>query len=643
MRRTALSFSLLACHLLYIWVGVEARRHSEEGIQRFITRNDIAAPEWQVKVHDENAIHPGYWFVSPYEKVGETAPGGEWIGPHIYDGHGGLIWSGSHLFNNMNIMDFKVVNIRGENMMSVIFAVEEDALLLDNHYQIVEAIPIGRRGSTLDMHDFRFVENGTRALYINRNFTRASKEVSDVVGFDGNCAVTANSFQEMDTTTWQPTFWWSGVDHIPLDDSTMTSSDLEQRCNNWWDYTHANAVDKMDDGNYLLSARHTDTIYKISKEDGSIIWRLGGHKSDFKMKGWYFSRQHHVRFHSQNDTHTIISIFDNAKGQDPMPPSHKFSRALLISLRTDVKPMTAEILQHFDHPHETHSPRRGDFQLLDNGNAFVCWSEQSLQTEHTPDGKMIMEAVLKSQFLGTYRSFKFPFVGLPLHPPDVYSAASLDKEALTKTTTLVHVSWNGATEVATWKLYKSTESGKTKERLLSQARTGFETALTYHGLATFVSVEALDAQGNVIGSSDVIRTVQSADIPAKALRTEQQWLKEHTDQEHSWKDSIAKMFFDPLITFFVGLVCSALILLVIWRVRRRRSASAWHRRAPSYVPLREGDAAEYDETKLDDLDGQRKDGDDDGFEVEDNSGMQSGSHSPSGTSRTPFLRQKTGG
>lgn len=29
------------------------------------------------------------------------------------------------------------------------------------------------------------------------------------------------------------------------------------------DITHVNAVDKFDDGDYLVSARHTDTIYKV--------------------------------------------------------------------------------------------------------------------------------------------------------------------------------------------------------------------------------------------------------------------------------------------------------------------------------------------------------------------------------------------
>lgn len=56
-----------------------------------------------------------------------------------------------------------------------------------------------------------------------------------------------------------------------------------------YDYFHINAVDKTSDGNYLISSRHTCTIFKVSSKDGSIIWRLGGKSSDFTLDGFNFS------------------------------------------------------------------------------------------------------------------------------------------------------------------------------------------------------------------------------------------------------------------------------------------------------------------------------------------------------------------
>lgn len=47
--------------------------------------------------------------------------------------------------------------------------------------------------------------------------------------------------------------------------------------------SHLNSVDKFADGDYLISSKALDTIFKVSHIDGSIVWRLGGRKSDFHM------------------------------------------------------------------------------------------------------------------------------------------------------------------------------------------------------------------------------------------------------------------------------------------------------------------------------------------------------------------------
>jgi outer membrane protein assembly factor BamB len=62
------------------------------------------------------------------------------------------------------------------------------------------------------------------------------------------------------------------------------------------DYFHMNAVRILHDGNYLASARHTQTIMKIDKSSGEILWHMGkGSLNDFKfLNDPYngFSHQH---------------------------------------------------------------------------------------------------------------------------------------------------------------------------------------------------------------------------------------------------------------------------------------------------------------------------------------------------------------
>ena len=141
-------------------------------------------------------------------------------------------------------------------------------------------------------------------------------------------------------------------------------------------------------------------------------------------------------------------MLDNAKGRDNQEPTYKYSRGLLIALDESNSPMTARIAAEYMHPdgEDNWAFRRGNYQVLSNGNVFMCWSERALQSEHTPDGKMIMQARLEPKWLGTYRAYKFDFVGLPLEPPDV-NAEAIENRPKGGTTTMVHVSWNGATEV----------------------------------------------------------------------------------------------------------------------------------------------------------------------------------------------------
>lgn len=126
-----------------------------------------------------------------------------------------------------------------------------------------------------------------------------------------------------------------------------------------------NSIDKFPDGDYLLSSRHTDTIYKISHIDGSIIWRLGGVKSDFVFgNNAKFSRQHHARFRGQDEEYTWISLFDNAIGTGPEEKAtHDESRSLILALQTkltsNTQRKTAEIVSEYRNPNGMRINSRG--------------------------------------------------------------------------------------------------------------------------------------------------------------------------------------------------------------------------------------------------------------------------------------------
>src|SRR5207245_11514768 len=84
------------------------------------------------------------------------------------------------------------------------------------------------------------------------------------------------------------------------------------------DYFHLNSLDLDADGNLLVSARNTSTIYKIDRKSGKVLWRLGGMKSDFAVEpAASFGFQHDVRRRPDG----TITIFDNNAAVPKAPPS----------------------------------------------------------------------------------------------------------------------------------------------------------------------------------------------------------------------------------------------------------------------------------------------------------------------------------
>ena len=114
-------------------------------------------------------------------------------------------------------------------------------------------------------------------------------------------------------------------------------------------------------------------------------------------------------------------------------------------------------------------------------------------TEYSASGDMLLDARLPGSDI-TYRAKVEPWVGQPLTPP---AAAARQKDG--KTT--VYASWNGATQVASWKVL----SGAGGHTVATAAKSGFETAIHVSRSGQTFTVQALDAHGRVIGTSREFR------------------------------------------------------------------------------------------------------------------------------------------
>lgn len=192
--------------------------------------------------------------------------------------------------------------------------------------------------------------------------------------------------------------------------------------------------------------------------------------------------------------------------------------------------------------------------------------------------------------IDSYRAYKFPWVGQPKHPPTVYSAASVAGDDIYTT---VYVSWNGATEVARWVLYKSDVVGNGLKRLKKEKRKGFETEIKYNGHPKYVVVEALDREDRPIGRSNVMRTLQPV---------------EH--RKESGDSSTSSVFTNSIFTFVLGFAACAIICMAVWFATGFTNWGRWRFKGTKYKAVgQEEREVWYEEGS--------EEGGDDNFELSD--------------------------
>ena len=143
-------------------------------------------------------------------------------------------------------------------------------------------------------------------------------------------------------------------------------------------------------------------------------------------------------------------------------------------------------------------------QTLADGNTVVGWGGEPQISEYSRSGSLLFDAHLPYDLI-FYRAYRHPWSAQPLTVPAV--VANLNNVA----ETIVHMSWNGATGVSSWRVL----AGATPTSLSAQATvplSGFETATILPGdfpdksntSYGYVEVQALGPAGNVLGTSHTV-------------------------------------------------------------------------------------------------------------------------------------------
>jgi EmrB/QacA subfamily drug resistance transporter len=453
---------------------------SAPGLHPPVVRSDVSIAS--------DKLAPGYILMANFYDLNQPPMAGQ-SGPLILDNRLAPVWfkpvPENDVAGNLSLQTYqgKPVLAWWQGVVTNTGATESgEYVIVDQHYKTVATLT-GANGWVLTLHEL--VIRGNNAwVTANKNLPMNLSRYGGAY----NGALIDSAVQEYDLRTGKLVRSWDALDHIPLSDSraSLPTNGFP------WDAYHVNAIDVPGDGTFVVSMRNTWAAYRVKLDTGTIEWTLGGRHSSFRFgSGAAFEWQHDVAVYPGSP---LVTVFDDhccqITGGGTYVSATGPSRGLVLKL--DQSTRTATLAGQYTHGNNFDAEYMGSIEPLANGNEFVGWGSAHYFSEYNVSGQLLLDATLPDPDL-SYRASLEPWVGLPLDPP---LGAARQKDG--KTT--VYASWNGATQVAAWRL----EGGPSASRLTvlsTRAKSGFETAIpAEHGDASF-KVQALDARGRVIGAS----------------------------------------------------------------------------------------------------------------------------------------------
>jgi len=288
--------------------------------------------------------------------------------------------------------------------------------ILDESYNHEETITAGN-GYVADAHDFQLLPNGHVLL---DGYYKTQMNVSKyVMGGYPNALIAGAVIQELDADR-NVVFQWRSWDHFTIPTYFPPTAFTNSAARNpVIDAFHINTVIMDTDGNLLISNFGMD-VWKINRQTGQIMWRLGGPANQFSFAG--VSPQQalgHFSGHtlSRLDNGDIL-IYCNADQQ-----ATRSSK--VYEYRLDETNKTATLVWSYASPTNYYAWHYGSAQRLSNGNTFIGWGGADIMpgiggvtnqwipacTEITPDGRVVFQMAFNDPKMASYRAFRF------IYPP----------------------------------------------------------------------------------------------------------------------------------------------------------------------------------------------------------------------------------
>ncbi len=467
--------------------GAPLGKYSTNGTYSFVTEPTLHPPLIKrLKSAPASELSPGYIFTTNFFDLNDPPIVGQ-SGPLILDSTLQPVWfqpvPEKVLAINLapQTWEGKPALSWWQGKVTNTGAIETgEDVVVDQHYREVARLK-ATGGWVLTLHEF-LIDGEDAWVTANKNLPM------DLSKYGGayNGALVDSAVQEYNLKTGKLVRNWDALDHIPLSQSqaTLPTNGFP------WDAYHVNSIDISQQGKFLVSMRNTWAAYMVDAASGKIDWTLGGRDSSFKLgPGARFEWQHDVRLQPNSQ----VSMFDDhccqQTGGGTYVTATGPSRALVLNVNQQSR--TATVARQYGQREGFETDYMGANRPQPDGNTFVGWGSSPYFSEFNSAGKVLLEGELPGPDLG-YRATLAPWHGEPLTLP--LGAARPGGSRVT-----VYASWNGATQVASWRVLAG-EPGRLSA-VASAPRSGFETAIPIAKSYPSFQLQALSATGHVLGTS----------------------------------------------------------------------------------------------------------------------------------------------
>jgi hypothetical protein len=170
----------------------------------------------------------------------------------------------------------------------------------------LQLLPYGDAGKgpyPVDGHDFILLDHDH---YVAMSYVQRTVDLSTLNPAWSSQAVVIHAVVQ-EVVAGQPVFEWDSANVPSLYSDSLLNNTFQAGVVE--DYVHMNSmcVDPSD-GNFVFSFRHTDSIVKVDRKTGQILWTLGGKEDEFGLtSNQVFSFQHYVRVEPDGS----LWVFDN--------------------------------------------------------------------------------------------------------------------------------------------------------------------------------------------------------------------------------------------------------------------------------------------------------------------------------------------